>query len=308
MNTKTLAALLAATALTSVSAFANPVKFTGDLYVGAGSNRSDDSGLENADPMLLGGRVAAYIPFNNTKLSVTPEFFAEHGWDLTNSSEFPDGSNWGGALHFNYAQANRYVLGLVGGAFELQQAGTELASDEDRDDTEWYWLFGAEGKYLLERAAIWAQAGYMDTFNRRGNSSADEDNEFFQKISFVRMGVNYYLEDDLKISGEFGAYDGINFDFDGFEDFSTRTETSLYLYRVELEQQIGSMWSIYGAYQYADMNGETNTDYMDQNAFFFGVRARFGADDGAALIKHEATNSIGTPQIGQFLSVNDELE
>lgn len=290
MNTKTLAALLAATALTSVSAFANPVKFTGDLYVGAGSQVNEgNSDFDDVEPLFVGGKGSLYVPFSNTKLSVTVDLFAEYadrvGQDFLDKSDY---FNFGGAAHFTYTQGTRYSLGLVGAVISAE---TPVSSAEDELNPV-YGLIGAEGKFMLDRGSFWAQAGYFD------GSDGDED-DFITETSFARFGVNYYLEDDLKLSGEVGFYDGFVEAQDGAEAT---------IYRVELEQKVWNTVSLYGAYQFTSLDNVDEEDTFNANVVNVGLRFRFGAGDSGTLMSNEQTNSIGVPPVLHMIAISNEFD
>lgn len=285
MNTKMIAALFAATALTSASAFATPLKFTGDLYVGAGTqNATDNSDLNDASPIFVGGRGSLYIPFSNTKLSVTIDAFAENGIGIYDEGYSDrDYFSYGGAAHFTYTQGARYSLGVVGSVFTAE-------SPENEDPS--YFLFGAEGKFMLDRGSFWGQAGYFDFLD-------DQEDDTLSQASFVRFGVNYYLEDDLKLSGEVGFYDGVVEQDDGAIGK---------IYRVELEQRVWDWVSIYGAYQFTGLENNDEGDDYQGNMFNVGVRFRLGDGNTGTLLSNEQTNSIGTPLFLNMIGVSNEFD
>jgi hypothetical protein len=296
MKRTALAALLLSSAL-SVSAFAaSDVRFTGDLAIGGGSNRSSDSDLRDGGPLHLNGRGSLFIPFSNSKLSGTVDAFGEQGWNLIDDpGDEEDSLTYGVAGHFTFTQPGRYSLGVVGSLFQ-----TDFTDHHNGSENEWFGLIGAEGKFMLERAAVFAQAGFIDLLDDCDSCRVDP----FHEISFFRGGVNYYLEDDLKLTGEVGFYAGNNDDSSSY----FKDELSLNIYKVELEQQVSSNFSVYGQYQFANFINEEDGDSLDQNSFLIGFRVRLGDGSTGTLRSHEATNSIGTPSIGQFIAVADEID
>jgi hypothetical protein len=284
MKTTTLAALLAATALTAASAQAD-VLFTGDLYVGAGSQTSNEFPANDQDPIFLGGKGSLFVPFENTKLSATIDIFAEHG-DGVIDDVFVESDyfSYGGAIHFTYTQGKRYSLGLVGALI-----GAESPDLEEPD----YYLFGAEGKFMLERGAFWGQAGYFDAHDK------DPLPDFLTETSFARFGVNYYLEDDLKLAGEIGFYDGQVENNDG-APFS--------IYRVELEHRAFERVSIYGGYSYLTMDNTDEADHVQSNVFNVGLRFRLGEGDTGTLLSLEQNNSLGVPPVMHTIGLSNRFD
>jgi hypothetical protein len=281
MKTTTLAALLAATALTAASAQAD-VLFTGDLYLGAGSQTGSWFATDDQDPIFIGGKGSLFVPFENTKLSATIDIFAENGDGILDDAIVEsDSFNFGGAIHFTYTQGKRYSLGLVGALISA-----EAPPNQEPD----YYLFGAEGKFMLDRGAFWGQAGYFDAHDK------DPFPAFLTETSFARFGVNYYLEDDLKLAGEIGFYDGKVEDTDG-APFS--------IYRVELEHRAFERVSIYGAYSYVSLDNEWAGDHFQSNVFHVGVRFRFGEGDTGTLMSLEQNNSLGVPPVLHTIGVSN---
>jgi hypothetical protein len=281
MKTTTLAALMAATALTAASAKAD-VLFTGDLYVGAGSQTGSAFATDDQDPVFFGGKGSLFVPFENTKLSATIDIFAEQGDgvldDVFTESDY---FSYGGAIHFTYTQGKRYSLGLVGA---LIAAEAPVAEEPD------YYLFGAEGKFMLDRGSFWGQAGYFDAHDK------DPFPSFLTETSFARFGVNYYLEDDLKLAGEIGFYDG-KVENDDPAPFS--------IYRVELEHRAFERVSIYGAYSYLTMDNTDEDDNIQSNVFNVGLRFRFGEGDTGSLMSLEQNNSLGVPPVMHAIGVSN---
>lgn len=284
MKTKLIAALLAASALTAAPAFAEVVKFTGDLYVGAGSQTGTDNNVDDLDPIFLGGKGSLYIPIDKTKLSLTFDLFAESGNGVVEFVNDGDYFSYGGAAHFTYTQGDRYSLGLVGSIFSA-----EAPDIEDPD----YYLFAAEGKFMLARGSIWGQVGYFDTFD----DSTFPD--FLTETSFARVGVNYYLEDDLKLGAEAGFFDGTVEDTDP-APFS--------IYRIELEHKAFERVSIFGAYQYLSMDNSDEDDNVQSNVFNIGIRVRLGANDTGTLLSNEQTNSFGVPPVLHAIGLSNRFD
>jgi opacity protein-like surface antigen len=286
MKTKFIAALLAASALTAASASATVVKFTGDLYLGAGSQTGSDANVDDLDPVFIGGKGSLYIPIKDTKLSVTFDMFAESGNGVVEFVSDGDYFTFGGAGHFTYTHGNRYSLGLVGALM-----AAEAPPNEEPD----YWLFAAEGKFMLDRGSVWGQVGYFDSFDD------DVFPDFLTEMSFARVGVTHYLEDDLKFLAEASFYDGRVEDTD---------PASLSIYRVELEHKVFERVSIYGSYQYLTMDNTdpSELDDVQSNVFNVGIRVRLGANDRGTLMSHEQTNSLGVPPVLHAIGLSNRYD
>ena len=287
MNKKLMAALLAGSALTATTAMAGEVKFTGDLYFGAGSQTGTDGNVDDLDPIFFGGKGSLYSPLDNPKLSVTVDLFAEHGdgiVDLFGGPGEQDYTTFGGAAHFTYTQGKRYSLGLVGALI-----GAEAPDDEDPA----YYLFGAEGKFMLDRGSVWGQVGYFDTMDEDGFP------DFLTETSFARVGVNYYLEDNLKLAAEAGFYDGLVEDTDP-APFS--------IYRLELEHQTFEQVSLYAAYQYLSMDNTDEDDNVQSNTFNVGLRFRYGENAAGSLMSNEQTNSLGVPPVLHAIGLSNRFD
>lgn len=300
MTIKMTAALLAATALTTGSAFASNVRFTGELSSGFSNNNGDWSNLPEfveAAPVYLTGRGYLYVPINGTKLSFNVDGLIEQGWGGLEDSSVDDGdfTNFGGAVHLNYTQSNRYILGVVLGAWSVETF--EENGDGPTEDFG-YGFVAAEGKFLFDRAAFWAQAGYIDSFESYLNQSSDVSP--FEKVGFARVGVNYYLEDDLKLAGQVGHYSGTTFGGDGGYVIYLTT------YRVEMEQKVSQQFSVFGGYEYATFDGDYDAYSTMQHTFSLGIRARLGQNDTGTLLSHEATNSIGMPPVTSNFSISNQ--
>ena len=285
MKTTTFAALLAASALTAAPAFANAAKFTGDLYFGGGSQTGTDGNVDDLDPFFVGGKGSLFLPLNNSKLSVTVDLFVEHGAGIVDVPGFEeDYTSFGGAGHFTFTQGNRYSLGLVGA---MMSAEAPPVFDPD------YWLFAAEGKFMLERGSVWGQVGYFDTFN------GDTFDNNLTETSFVYAGVNYYLEDDLRLGAAAGFFDG-QVEADDPAPFA--------IYRVELEHKVFERVSIYGAYQYLSMDNTDEDDNVQSNVFNIGIKVRLGANDTGTLMSNEQTNSLGVPPVLHAIGLSNRYD
>lgn len=257
---------------------------TGEVFLGLGRNYADDSDVEAQAPFLAGAQASAYLPLGG-KLSGTVDLFFEYGSELLDDDD-NDAVHGGGAIHLNYMQPGRYVLGGVAGVF-----GGEVLSDDDQT----YWLLAAEGKFLFERASLWAQVGYFNPISECHGCYQ----QWWYEVAYYRGGVNYFLEDDLKLAGDLAYYDGW---------VEGQDSAPLQLWGIEVEGRFSDQVSAFGRYQYARFINEDEDDPLSQHGIFVGLRVQWGGGDKDTLRANEPYRSIGTPRVGQFIAVSDEFD
>ena len=104
-----------------------------------------------------------------------------------------------GAGHAYYRFDN-FLVGGFGGYGSHDDTG-------DSDESMTYWFAGAEAKMLTGWGSVFGQLGYLD--------SQDEYDEGTQDAPFVRLGANYFVNDNLglKIDGSYAGGDKYDEDY-----------------------------------------------------------------------------------------------
>jgi hypothetical protein len=305
-----IAALLAGAAALPAAQAAGPARFTGDLNIAFGGQEHTDNfntaAFRDNSPLSMGLEGSLFLPLDHKALSLTFDLAAQFGWDAADETAIRDGdfANYGFATHFNYTVPNRYMLGVVGAVQSVEGLSDGPQSNEDFT----MGLLAAQAKFFLDRAAIWAQAGFTTPFdNVELNAGGNTFAAVFEDVTYFRGGANVYLDDNLKLAIEFGAYSGSQVELRNFGANGSEDPMSLNQYRVEIEHKIAEQWSIYAQGEMNDF--ATCGDFCSMNDYRLtvGFRVRLFDGDTATLRAHEATNSIGTPDIGHLNSISHVL-
>lgn len=279
-------------ALAAVAALAAPVfagaftgyRGTGEIYLGGGRNYGDDSDVDEQSPFIYGARAGVFMQLGES-LTGHLDLFFENGLEAVDDGE-TDYVSGGGVLHINYTKAQRFALGMAAGLF-----GGTILTEEDQT----YWMLAAEGRFPLERASLWFQAGYFDALQECHMCYQ----EFWHEVSFVRAGVAYFIEDDLRLGAEIASYAGY---------VEGQDQAPLRHLSLELEQQFGDQMSGFVRYRNTYFANEDEDDPLTQHAVFIGVRLQWGEGSAGTLRANEQYRSLGAPDVAYSIAVSDEFD
>jgi hypothetical protein len=282
--------LLAATllaALTAAPVLAGSLegyRGTGEVYVGAGRNFADDSDVDEQAPTFLGGRAYVYAPLDQDlvgHLDLGIQYASDALEDADDSY-----THYVGVAHLNYVRAQRFAIGGAAGLF-----GGNVLSESDQT----YWLLAAEGRFQIERGSIWAQVGYFDALSECHKCSQ----QWWHEVSYVRGGVNYFVEDDLKLALELGQYQGY---------VESQDQAPLADVALEVEGKVDTQVSLFARYRNTYFANEDEDDPLSQNSIFAGVRVRWGQGETDTLRASDFHSSIGTPDVAYSVAVSDDFD
>lgn len=193
-----------------------------------------------------------------------------------------------GAAHLYY-RAGDFLVGGFGGYGAHNDTG-------DSDESMSYWFLGAEGKVQTNWGSLFAQAGYLD--------SKDEYDEGTSNAPFVRLGANYFVNDNWSVKADAAYAGGIKYDDNDFKsrilDFNLESE-----YRPD-------SWpvSLFGRYEYTQISyqqtGNPNRYGDNFHTFMVGLKFRSGATLREA---DRAPGSLDLPSVGKWVAFNaNEIE
>lgn len=255
-NTLTFAAGLAAGMIFSTSAASadtfGPMDTSGFVEIFGSYSDAVEDNSSGADDNYTGGggggRVNFWLSDSHTvQIDGNLNFFRN---DPDNDTEHAVEM----VVHSGWRDPERGYIGGFGGLISYGYTGSD-----SRDSNQW--IAGGEGAVYLDMITVFAQAGFMDTFNR-------DEAESFEDTYFVQGGVRYFASSNLKLEASGGFLSG-----DEYGD----TPVDIPFWRAEVEYKPEdfrvSWFAAYEGYsENEDGNEHTNHTVMG------GVRIHFGQD------------------------------
>jgi opacity protein-like surface antigen len=300
----TLAALLASTAAYAADVVEEVIVETAESRIGyrigaafaavhntEGGSGVESSGGADASDTRLGGVIDATLGYEFANgIGLQGDVYGAKFEDPDEG----DLDDWTdnfvhGAGHVYYRFGN-VLVGAFGGYGSHDDTG-------DSDDSMTYWFGGAEAKMLTGWGSVFGQVGYLD--------SQDEYDEGTQEAPFVRLGANYFVNDNLalKIDGSYAGGDkyGPDFAYDNrILDLGLEAEYKAEAFPV----------SAFGRYEFTQVSWEDPDDgeQVGDNFHTFMVGLRFRS--GSTLREADgAPGSLDLPSVGKWVAYNaNEVE
>ncbi len=193
-----------------------------------------------------------------------------------------------GAVHL-YHRTDNFLVGALGG----------LGIHDDRGDSNRemnYWFAGAEGKMLTGWGSVFAQAGYLDSYDRYDEGTRD--------APFARLGINYFLNDNWSVKLD-GAYAG-------GKKWTDDLPNRIFDFNVESEIR-PETWpvSLFARYEFTQISYHAldSDQYRygeNFHTFMVGLKFRSGATLRDA---DRAPGSLDLPSFGKWVAFNaNEVE
>ncbi len=269
MQFRTLALATTSLVALGLSAQANAAdKMMGDLNFGFGLNWedwNDDVGSEAYDleyPAIFGGG-RVNVPYSDT---VNVQFDVLGRTSLDQSFFSGKGANsqagyFAIASHLNYRD-DQGMLGVFGAVGRVNETFYNFGPSAP------IFMTGIEGQYYCDQWTFRGQLAYLDS----------DESYLLSNAGAIRVGTNYYVNKQLKltgdvayIAGDFGFFDGV--------------PVEQWAWGLGAHYWFGKSMPVSGFVEYrgrnadGDFGGEGDTS-LEQNAVNFGVIFHFGGGDG----------------------------
>lgn len=159
----------------------------------------------------------------------------------------------------------------------------------DSDENMSYSFAGIDASMETGFGAVFGQIGRLD--------SVDEFSEGPKDATFIRVGAEYDIGNDMVLSGAISTHDGYK---DGDPDYTNST----FGLELGLEKALGNGLSVYGTYEYTKMSTYYPNDGLDYGDTFSTVWVGLKVDLGGTR-----SNSRKLPNFNQWVAYNaNEIE